>query len=259
MNLYTQFVGGIGDIILAMMKPGGALGYFPALKARGDTTMIEAHANTDVASDLFEGLAHVDYLRFRGYSKVIDTTKSQGFERLKRWDGLPWQRPEIILDAEEQRLFDEIACEPYVAVHLSASLPTKAPQHPEELLAALRAAGIRVVVLGVEATDDGPAVTGNRLSGYRRLLTDSELLIPLPKLRLHVALAQHATKFIGALSCFNCAAHMVGVPAFVLTNRSIKDPSIERWMDHNCSIVQPWNVGKPIEQIYRDAVEWAKL
>jgi hypothetical protein len=255
-NLYTQMVGGIGDLLIAMMRPGSHLGYFPALRARGHSTMVVAHANTDAAAALFEALPYVDYLKFRGMTRKIDTSEGRSFEALKRWNGLPWMQPAIALDDGEAASLRALTREPYVAVHITASLPHKVPPEFEKLLAGLREAGVRVVLLGVEPNDMAPAVKGNRVRGFRSLV-GGEILVP-PQLRLHVALAQGARKFIGTLSCFNCAAQLASVPSFVIVDRSLKEPTIYRMMAQNGAIVEPWNVGKPIEAIYKDAVEWAK-
>ena len=262
MNLYTQMIGGIGDILLAMMKPGSPLGYFPALKARGDTTMIVAHANTDETEALFKGLPHVDHLRFRGKSLKIDTAPGEHFALLKNYDGLEWEPPQLVLDETEQRILGVLTEQPYVAVHVAASLPEKIPPAPERLLLGLRDANIRTVLLGIESTDNLPAVAGNRQQGFRAETVKEgrrrHILIP-PLLRLHVAAAMHATKFIGTLSCFNCAVQLAAVPSFVLVNRSLQEPNIYRMMHTNGAIIAPYNAGaKVTDQIYLDAVEWAK-
>jgi hypothetical protein len=70
---------------------------------------------------------------------------------------------------------------------------------------------------------------------------------------------KRARKFIGTMSAFNCVAQIMEIPSFVLVNRSIKEPLIERYMQANLSVVEPWNTGRPIGQVYQDAVDWAKL
>lgn len=262
MNLYTQMIGGIGDILLYMMKPGSPLGYFRALKSRGDTTMAVVHANTDEARHLFEGLPYLDHLRFRGYSMKIDTAPGEKFEAFRRYEGLIWEPVRLALDAEEQSIFDALEREPYVAVHLSASLPEKVPPKFEELLAALRIADVRTVLLGIESSDDASAVKGNRGQGYRsRLGPPHHILLP-PKLRLHAAVAQRASKFIGTLSCFNVAAQLAAVPSFVLVNRSLQEPNIYHMMQKNGAVIRPWNdwnlhPGLPAA-VYNQVVKWVK-
>jgi hypothetical protein len=253
---YTQMIGGIGDLLIYMQKPGSHLGYFGALKERGDTTMVVAHANTDAAAALFERQPYIDHLRFRGKGLRIDTIPGVRFELLKRWDGLPWKRPMPILTAEEKTTLAEIRQEPYVAVHLAASLREKVPPHIGLLLDGLNKANVRVVLLGCEASDDGPSVIGNRTAGFRSLVRN-EIVLP-PSLRLHIAAAQCARKFVGTLSCFNCAAQIAAVPSFVIVDRSLQEPVVYRMMNMNGSIIAPWNVGKSVDAIYRDAVEWAR-
>lgn len=256
MNLYTQMIGGIGDILLSMMKPGAHLGYFPALKRRGDKTMVVAHANTDAAFALFRDLPCVDHVRFRGRSMVVDTAPGQWFEVLKRWDGLLWEPPGVVLDEEEQRLLTDLVSDPYVAVHAAASLDEKVPPHIHKLILELRETGVRTVMLGIESTDDAPSFAGNRMCGYRSVLRE-EIILP-PSLRLHVAAAQHARKFIGTLSCFNCAAQLAVVPSFVIVNRSLAEPRVYNMMHRNGAVIRSWNDGtKKVEDIYREAAQWA--
>ena len=258
MKLFSQITGGIGDILLYMMKPGSHLGYFPALKARGDSTMLSVHANTDAAIQLLERLPYVDHIWFRGKTLRIDGPK--GFEVLRTWDGLPWQQPQLALDDEEQSILADITREPYIAVHATASQENKAPPETYRLLAGLAASGLRTVLLGVETSDDGPPISGNRIAGIRSKLAGTPHILLPPKLRLHVAVAQRATKFIGTLSCFNCAAQLARVPSFVLVNRSIQEPNIYRMMRTNGAHAEAWNTGgPPPDVIYRRAVEWAKL
>ncbi len=78
----------------------------------------------------------------------------------------------------------------------------------------------------------------------------------MPSLRLHIAVAQGAKKFIGPLSCFNCAAQLAKVPSFVIVNDSVKDPTIYSMMQGNGTRVVPFN-GRVTEDIHREAVEWA--
>jgi hypothetical protein len=253
MKLFSQLNGGIGDILLGMMKPGSHLGYFPALKMRGDSTMLSVHANTDAAFQLLERLPYVDHIGFRGSTLRIDGPP--GYEVLRTWDGpLPWQQPQLALDDEELSILADITREPYIAVHMAASQPGRVPANPEKLLAGLSG---RIVLLGIETSDDGPAVIGNRVAGIRSKLAGTPYILLPPKLRLHVAVAQRATKFIGTVSCFNCAAQLAHVPSFILFNCSFKDPPIYDMMAKNGARTEAWNVGKPVEQIYRDAVEWA--
>ena len=253
MKLFSQLNGGIGDILLGMMKPGSHLGYFPAFKARGDSTMLSVHANTDAAIQLMERLPYVDHIGFRANTLRIEGPPD--YQVLRTWDGLPWQQPQLALDDEEQSILADITREPYIALHLTAALPGRVPANPEKLLAGL--AGLRTVILGVETGDDGPSISGNRVGGLHSKLAGTPHILLPPKLRLHVAVAQRAAKFIGTVSCFNCAAQLARIPSFILCNSSFKDPPIYNMMAKNGARVEPWNVGKPIEKIYREAVEWA--
>ena len=256
MKFFTQTAGGIGDILLHMMKPGSHLGYFPALKARGDSTMFSVRSNTDAAIQLLERLPYVDHIRFHGKTLRIDGPPD--YEVLRTWYGLPWQQPQLILDDEERSTLADITREPYIAVHMGAAQPNRVPPYPEKLLAALSETGKRIVLVGAETSDDGPAIHGNRAAGIRSKLGNSFIMLP-PKLRLHVAVTQHAAKFIGAVSCFNCAAQLAHVPSFLLCNRSCPDPFIYNIMAKNGAHTETWNIegGRPLDKIYSRAVEWA--
>jgi len=255
MKLFSQLNGGIGDILLGMMKPGSHLGYFPALKARGDSTMLSVHANTDAAIQLLERLPYVDHIQFRAKTLRIDGPPD--YQVLRTWADLPWQQPQLALDDEEQSILADIARKPYIAVHMAAAQSNRVPPNPEKLLAGLATIGRPTVLLGVETNDDGLSVSGNRVEGIRSKLAGTPHILLPPKLRLHVAVAQRATKFIGTVSCFNCAAQLAHVPSFILVNRSCKDPPIYDMMAKNGVHIEAWNVGRPVEHIYRDAVEWA--
>lgn len=146
--------------------------------------------------------------------------------------------PELIesLSASEA---DQLDCmTPYVAVHLGASAPEKIPPHHERLIGRLHNAGIHFLIVG-----NHPPLE----SGFL-----------IPKLRLHIEAVKRARKFIGTLSCFNVVAQLTKVPSFVLVNASIKEPFVYGLMHQNRARVEPWNVGKSIEQIYTEAVEWAR-
>ena len=257
MNFYIKMLGGIGDILLYMMKPGSPFGYFPALKARGDTTMVEALANSDAASELFDGQPCVDHIRFRGFSKKIDTAPGEDFNLLKNYRDLVWAQPQLFLDDEEQETLAELKKAPYIAVHLGSSNPARTPPGIEALIDGLTKANVRAVFVGAEVSDNEKGITGNRTPGFRRLL-DSHIWLP-PRLRLQVAAVQSARKFIGTVSCFNCAAQLAAVPSFILYNRAYQDPGIFGMMNANRAVMRPWNAGvQPINTLYRDAVEWAQ-
>ena len=259
MNLFSSITGGIGDILLGMMKPGSHLGYFPALKARGDSTMLEVRANTDDAIQLFERLPYVDHVAFRG--KTLRTGRPPNYQILKTWDGLPWQLPQLALDDSEQRILADIAREPYIAVHMGAAQPNRVPPNPERLLAGLAKTGRRVVLVGVEPGDDTPPINGNRTAGLRSKLVGTDFIILPPKLRLHVAVTQRAAKFVGTASCFNCAAQLAHVPSFLLVNRACRDPGIYGIMAKNGAHAEAWNAdgAPPLDMIYRRAAWWANL
>lgn len=150
--------------------------------------------------------------------------------------------PDLIrqLSGDELRVIDRLP-RPYIAVHPFASQENKAIPMPDKLLKGLVDAGVNVVLLGKES-----------------LPKEVEGIIRLPSvLRLQIEAAMRATKFIGALSCFNCAAQIAKVPSFVLVNNAVKDPPLYQLMAENGVRVEPINGTKMLAQIYDEAVKWA--
>lgn len=144
--------------------------------------------------------------------------------------------PELIddLDGFERETLKLYSTVPYVAVHLGASNLEKRPPHPELLIRVLHKANIPFMMVGHDS--EGPP----------------------PKLRMHIEVVKRASAFIGTLSCFNVVAQLSGLATFVLVNRAHKEPFIYGLMDQNGARVEPWNVGKPVEQIYAEAVVFAE-
>ena len=151
--------------------------------------------------------------------------------RVGRGDAL-LKYPELLDDYDPALLPPQ----PYVAVHLFGSQPTKIPPKWGLLLKGLRDAKVRTILVGSETEDDLP-----------------------PIFRLHIDVVKRARKFIGALSVFNAVAQIMEIPSFVLVNRSLHEPLIYQYMRANHAIVRPWNDGtRSVEAIYQEAVEWAQ-
>lgn len=147
------------------------------------------------------------------------------------------------LTPAEERLLDALPPN-FVAAHLFGSAPEKCPPRPLFLLNWLSHFKIRAVLLGNELDNQSFSTH-----------------IPLPQdagLHVHLEALRRADKFIGSLSCFNCAAQVWQKPSFVLANRSLKEPFIYGRMAINprC-VVRAWNADTPLEVIYREAGEWA--
>lgn len=144
--------------------------------------------------------------------------------------------PQLIDDLTDvERVTLDSLQRPYVAVHLGSSSPEKIPPQPRELVRRLLAAKVPFVMVGHDS--EGPP----------------------PKLRMHIETVKRAAKFIGTLSCFNVVAQLAEVPSFVLVNRAHAEPFVYGLMARNLAHVEAWNVGRPVEQIYDDAVAWAQL
>lgn len=241
--------GGIGDALLYMMRPGSDLGYFPALKARGYNTMLQWVAHSADACELLYDLPYVDHIRFVGGNVKIDTTRGSTAKwariNLAHQRDLAWQQPKLTLNDDELDAIDIISEKPYIAVHFTATAMNRCIPDPEGLLRMLvRRAEMPIYVLG------GPT---ERLDFKHPSVTN---LIGVPSLRLHVVVVQGAAKFIGPLSCFNCAAQLAKVPSFVIVNSSIKEPTVYRMMAESDTRVVPFN-GRVIPELHREAVEWA--
>jgi len=252
MNYCTSMNGGIGDALLYMMRPESDLGYFRSLKERGHKTMIQWVAHSADACELLYDLPYVDHIRFVGGNVKIDTTRVTNDADAK-WSrinhnherNLLWYKPKLSLLDDELDAIDLITEKPYIAVHATASAMNKCIPDPEGLLKAIcRRSEMPVYLLG------GP---DERTDFKHGALTN---LIGVPSLRLHVAVAQRAAKFVGPLSCFNCAAQLAKVPSFVIVNQSIKEPTIYKMMTDNGARVVPFN-GRPIPALHREAAEWA--
>jgi hypothetical protein len=146
--------------------------------------------------------------------------------------------PELLDDYDPNLLPPQ----PYVAVHLHASHPSKIPPKEHILIEKLLAAGVRFVEVGNDVNSRPPMI-----------------------LRLHIDVVKRARKFIGTLSVFNVVAQIMEIPSFVLVDRSKAEPLVYRYMQANSAIVRAWNNCPPfghfvpVEKIYQEAVEWAKI
>ena len=183
------------------------------MQARGATTRVELFAHHGAQGvDFLAGNPYVDEvchthgLPFNPYK--IAAKRAGDYRLLTVADKLVWERPEIYLTAEEQHVANDILSGgPYVAFHPFAGDSDEEKRRfqidPNAILKALDVAGIRVVVLGgpgESVSFSGPNVI-NMIGKY--------------SVRLHVYLVAHSQKFIGSMSCYNCAALEYEIPSLI--------------------------------------------
>lgn len=257
MNVYTEMNGGTGDLLLYMMKPVSDFGHFADLKAAGHKTMVQVTANSDASIDLFRNINHLDYLRFASPTMRVDQ-KPPGepfakFDKIRR-HGANWYQPTLFLDSEDMNIVAEVATEPFIAFHPFATAANRVPPNMLKLIDMLCENHHHVRLLG-SATD---TLNSGEMDYYSHPnLTDMR---GRTSLRAALTITKLASKFIGTLSCMNCAAALAKVPSFVIVNRAIKDPGIYQIMGANGARVEPWNAidnPKHIDHIYAEAAAWA--
>lgn len=228
MKVYAHLRGGLGDMMLQMLMPGKPFGYLADCSRRGAETAVVVESDRPSAHELLAGATFVDH---------ICQKPPRSFEPIggvvKRNPSLRWAPHTIALTEIEQRTVETVR-PGYVAVHFGGSTFPKRPPNPTLLMRLLRESKVPYVIVGHEG--EGAA----------------------PPLRTHIAIVKRADAFIGSLSCFNVVAQLDKIPSFVLVNRALKEPTIYSLMADNGARVEPWNVGKPIEQIYAEAVEFAR-
>lgn len=217
--IYTVMSGGLGDIILSTLHPGCDLGYFKALKERGDMTKVDMWCHHGEQGKTLLGLnpyidqcEHTKDLPYNLYRHSAG--RAGQFRLLTREEKatLPWERPEIYLSPEEQTLADKILSPgPITTFHAFAN-PGAAREdrafgnhiNLSSMIAALCEGGVRVVLLG----GPGEAIA---CRPHPNLIN----LIGRPTVRLQTYLVSKSQKFIGGMSCFNCAALEFGVPSII--------------------------------------------
>jgi hypothetical protein len=213
---------GLGDTLTRCFTPNSELGYFKALKARGDTTHLCLHSGRPYIDEIFVGNPYIDRVTRTSVShKEKREEQSQPIcpecrmsRRLTDADKatLTWERPQIYLTEAEQSTIDAfgpgyIAIHPWAAVwyrvilNYGVDLPM--------LVESICNHGQRVALLGgngiVDLLENFDGAHPNLLNAVNRLSA-----------RAQVYLAFHATKFIGSQSSYACAAEIFGVPSLVL-------------------------------------------
>lgn len=216
---------GLGDTLTRCFTPNAELGYFKALKARGDTTHLCVHSGRPYIDEIFVGNPYIDRVTRTSLSHRIrhltPCPECLIGHRLTDADKatLTWERPQIYLTEAEQSAIDVFGTD-YIAIHPWAAvwyrvLLSYGLDLPM-LVASLCNRGRRVALLGgsgiihLRETFDGEHP--NLLNAVNRLSA-----------RAQVYLAFHATKFLGSQSSYACAAEIFGVPSLVISKKDDSD------------------------------------
>lgn len=207
--------GGMGDVLVECFREGSNLGYFKALKARGDRTRLILTSHRPYMDDLFTGNPYID---------TMDRNVGDPGQWLSDQEKatLTWERPEFYLDDAEKAIIKSFPAD-YLAVHpWSTQVKKVVPLDLHDLIEPLCAKNQPVVLLG--GTYRGSYYTQNtfqQMAHYIEEFTGFEhpLFLNAPNklsVRAQAFLAAHATKFIGAQSAYACAAEIYGVPSLII-------------------------------------------
>jgi hypothetical protein len=206
--------GGMGDTLVHCFRKGSDLGYFKALKARGDRTRLILTSHRPYMNDLFAGNPYID---------TIDRNVEDRGQWLSDQEKatLTWERPEFYLDDTEKAVIRSFPTN-YIAIHPWSTQPNKVlPLDLHDLIEPLCAKNRPVVLLG--GTYHGQYYSG-RPDDFRTCIEEFTgfehplFLNAVNKLsvRTQVFLASRATKFIGSQSAFACVAEIFGVPSLII-------------------------------------------
>jgi hypothetical protein len=207
--------GGMGDILVECFRMGGNLGYFKALKARGDRTRLILTSHRPYADDLFIGNPYID---------TMDRNVGDRGQWLSDQEkaSLTWERPEFYLGDAEKAIVQSFPAN-YIAIHPWSTQPQKVlPLDLRGLIEPLCAKNQPVVLLG--GTYRGSYYTQNTYQKDANIVEEFTgfehplFLNAVNKLsvRAQTLLASRAIKFIGSQSAFACAAEIYGVPSLII-------------------------------------------
>ena len=206
--------GGMGDTLVECFRVGSNLGYFKALKARGDRTRLILTSHRPYMNDLFTGNPYID---------TIDRNVGDRGQWLTDQDKatLTWERPEFYLDDAEKAVVQSFP-KNYIAIHPWSTQPKKVvPLDLHDLIEPLCAKNRPVVLLGgtyrgqyYSGRPDDMRTCVEEFTGFEHPL----FLNAVDKLsvRAQALLASRAAKFIGSQSAYACAAEIFGVPSLII-------------------------------------------
>lgn len=225
--------GGLGDTLIRCFTPRAELGYFKALKARGDTTRLCLHSHRPYIDELFVGNPYIDRVTrtSKGHEGKHTPTavirakllcpECRAGNGLTAADkaALTWERPQIYLTAAEQETINAFGLD-YIAVHPWAAVTGRVILNYgvdlPMLIESICTRGQRVALLGGSGIINLPESFSGEHPGLLNAVNRLSV-------RAQVYLASHATKFIGAQSSYACAAEIFGVPSLVIGQNDSSD------------------------------------
>ena len=218
--------GGMGDTLIRCFTPKAELGYFKALKARGDTTRLCLHSHRPYIDEIFVGNPYIDRVTrtskahegrhtptevIRAKLLCPECRAGHGLSDADKAT-LPWERPQIYLTEAEQSTLDAFGTD-YIAIHPWAAVWDRVILNYgvdlPSLIESICNRGQRVALLGGSGVINLPEIFNgdhpNLLNAVNKL-----------SVRMQVYLASHAAKFVGSQSSYACAAEIFGVPSLVI-------------------------------------------
>ena len=225
--------GGMGDTLIRCFTPKSELGYFKALKARGNTTRLCLHSHRPYIDEIFVGNPYIDRVTrtskphegrhtptavIRAQLLCPECRAGRGLTAADKAT-LTWERPQIYLTEAEQAAIDAFGTG-YIAIHPWAAVWNRIllnyGVHLPSLIESICDQGQRVALLGGSGVINLPE---NYDDMHPNLLNAVNRLSP----RAQVYLASHAAKFIGSQSSYACAAEIFGVPSLVIGQTDSSD------------------------------------
>lgn len=225
--------GGMGDTLIRCFTPKAELGYFKALKARGDTTRLCLHSHRPYIDEIFVGNPYIDRVTRTSKAHEGRHTPTEVIRakllcpECRAGNGLtdadkatlPWERPQIYLTEAEQTAIDTFGTD-YIAIHPWAAVKERILMHYglhlPSLIDSICSQGKRVALLGgngvIHLPENYDGIHPNLLNAVNRLSP-----------RAQVYLASRATKFLGSQSSYACAAEIFGVPSLIISRTDTSD------------------------------------
>ena len=222
----TVMGGGLGDVILSYLTLHPT--YLADLKRREPDSFVRVAAYTVNRNAVIEFLRFCPWIDelvvadWKGnYDEYVADILDGFIDIDKLRSELKSIIPTIFLSPTEEQILSELTSEPYVAFHPFAGTPERDWRGGIDLINVIDRicdAGQRVILLGGSSV----RVEGCNVCSLReKLLYQRPGLINLVNkytVRLHASLATKAARFIGSVSCYNCAAAAMKVPSLLVTH-----------------------------------------
>lgn len=233
MKYAIHYQGGIGDALLAFLRPGGDAGYVANLK-RGEPDAFVRCAVMTTTPEMSEIFCHVPqfdevvYRPWDGEGGRFRADAMRDHFAVPR-DGA-WSQPEVPLTPAERLLADELESGgPFVALHPFAGTSNRSWEgsqvNPAAIVGAIAASGMRVLVLGGSSSrreGRGAVRVVERPELFDVEMPRAVSLVNRASIRLQAYLASRAARFVGTFSCFHCVALARGIPAFLVAPAELR-------------------------------------